>query len=341
MSLCCAGPLLLPSPVVVERLERSGLAGVVGDQHQLERTGLEARARPRVAHGLDPGRRSELDPGDPVLIEEPHYFGAERIFILGRHPNRIALAKDFGATDVVSERGEDAVEREALDPRDRLVDAGMSAPRLGVVPVGTGNDFAKAAGIPLDWEAATTLLARRIADGASPRRIDLGRMNDRWFANGAGIGLDAKVTHIARSYRWPIGDVVYLLALFRCIVDGVITPDMTITSDEMTRSGPTTLVNVSNGAWVGGMFYIAPMADNSDGKLELIVADPVSRFRTLGLLPRILAGTHIGEKEVSHVGVSGVVIEAAAPVPSHLDGEVMPPMTRFEIELLPAALDLL
>ena len=63
--------------------------------------------------------------------------------------------------------------------------------------------------------------------------------------------------------------------------------------------------------------------------------------RTLGLLPKILAGTHVGEKEVSHVGVRKVTIEATAPVPSHLDGEVMPPMTRFEIELVPAALDLL
>ena len=213
--------------------------------------------------------------------------------------------------------------------------------RLGVVPTGTGNDFAKACEIPLDWEHATTLLGDRIAAGAHWRRIDVGRMNDRYFANGVGIGFDAKVTKVARSYRWPIGDLVYLLALFRCIADGVITPDMTITSDEMTRSGPTTLVNVSNGAWVGGMFYIAPMADNSDGKLELLVADPVTRLRTLGLLPKILAGSHVDEKEVSHVGVSRVTIEAVAPVPSHLDGEVMPPMTRFEIELLPAALDLL
>ena len=116
---------------------------------------------------------------------------------------------------------------------------------------------------------------------------------------------------------------------------------MTITSEELTRSGPTTLVNVSNGAWVGGMFHIAPMADNSDGRLELLVADPVTRLRTLGLLPKILAGTHVSEKEVSHTSVQRVLIEATEPVLSHLDGEVMPLLDRFEIELLPAALDLL
>ena len=213
--------------------------------------------------------------------------------------------------------------------------------RLGVIPTGTGNDFAKACDIPLDWEHATRLLGDRIAAGASWRCIDIGRMNDRYFANGVGIGFDAKVTRVARAYRWPIGDFVYLFALFRCLVDGVITPDMTITSDELTTSGPKTLVNVSNGAWVGGMFHIAPMADNSDGKLELLMADPVSRLRTLALLPKIIAGKHLPEKEVSHVAVTRVTIESAGPVPSHLDGEIGPPVTRFEIELLPAALDLL
>lgn len=243
----------------------------------------------------------------------------------------------LGGADRIVVGGGDGSVHEAVNG---IMAAGGNG-RLGVIPTGTGNDFAKASEIPLDWEHATTLLGNRIASNANWRRIDIGRMNDRYFANGVGIGFDAKVTRVARSYRWPIGDFVYLLALFRCIADGVITPDMTITSDEMTRSGPTTLVNISNGAWVGGMFYIAPMADNSDGMLELLVADPVSRLRTLGLLPKILSGTHVGEKEVSHVGVRRVTIEATEPVPSHLDGEVMPPLSRFDIELLPGALDLL
>ncbi len=273
---------------------------------------------------------------EELLDAEGVAFQTHLSTAVGDLEQQVRAAVDGGADRIVVAGGDGSV-HEAVNG----IMAAEGTARLGVIPTGTGNDFAKASEIPLDWEHATTLLGDRIAAGAHWRRIDVGRMNERYFANGVGIGFDAKVTKVARSYRWPIGDLVYLLALFRCIVDGVITPDMTITSDEMTRSGPTTLVNVSNGAWVGGMFYIAPMADNSDGKLELLVADPVSRLRTLGLLPKILAGTHVGEKEVSHVGVSRVTIEAAAPVPSHLDGEVMPPMTRFEIELLPAALDLL
>jgi diacylglycerol kinase (ATP) len=213
--------------------------------------------------------------------------------------------------------------------------------RLGVIPSGTGNDFAKACYISLDWEQATQLLAERIKVDATSRCIDIGRMNERYFANGAGIGFDAKVTRVARSYRWPIGDLVYLFAIFRCLADGVATPDMTITSDALTTHGPITLASISNGAWVGGMFHIAPMADNSDGKLELLIADPVSRMRILSLLPKIISGKHLGESEVRHASVCRVTIDCSADVPSHLDGEVGAPASRFVIEILPAALNLL
>jgi diacylglycerol kinase (ATP) len=216
---------------------------------------------------------------------------------------------------------------------------------LGVIPTGTGNDFAKACGITLDWEQATRQLAQRIAAGDPARKIDVGRMNERYFANGVGIGFDAKVTRVARSYHWPIGDMVYLLAILRCLYDGVATPELSIDTGAngktQPRVGPVTLATVSNGAWVGGMFHIAPMASNADGELDLLVAGPVSRLRILTLLPKLMRGRHIGEAEISHQAVRSVVITAAAPVESHLDGEVQPLQRRFEIRVYPAALDLL
>jgi len=213
--------------------------------------------------------------------------------------------------------------------------------RLGVIPTGTGNDFAKACAIPLDWEHAAQLLVNRLSVNATSRCIDIGRMNDRYFANGAGIGFDAKVTQVARSYRWRVGDLVYLFAIFRCMLDGIATPDMTITSDELQWRGPVTLANISNGPWVGGMFHIAPMADNGDGLLELLIADPVSRLRITSLLPKLIRGRHMDEAEISHASVRRVRIDATAPVPSHLDGEVQALARHFDIDVLPAALDLL
>ena len=221
-----------------------------------------------------------------------------------------------------------------------IMSAGTATP-LGVIPSGTGNDFAKACSITLDWQEAARALAGRLRAGAPMRRIDIGRMNDRYFANGAGIGFDAKVTRVARSFRLPIGDLVYLIAIFRCMADGIATPDVRISAPGFEWSGPLTLASVSNGAWIGGMFHIAPMARNDDGRLELLVAAPVSRLRIVSLLPRLIRGGHLEQPEISHASVRELRIETAAPVPSHLDGEVGDENTVYEFELLPAALRLL
>lgn len=212
---------------------------------------------------------------------------------------------------------------------------------FGVIPTGTGNDFAKASSIPLDWKQAAARIIAATACETTPRRIDAGVMNDRFFANGAGVGFDAKVTKIARSYHWPIGDFVYLFAIFRSMLDGIATPEFRILADGAERTGPVTLANISNGAWIGGMFHIAPPARNDDGALDMVVADPVSRWRIVTLLPKLLKGKHLDEPEVAHSRVHEVRIESAVPVPSHLDGEVQPLQSVFDIRVLPGALRLL
>ena len=212
---------------------------------------------------------------------------------------------------------------------------------LGVIPIGTGNDFAKACSIPVDWKEATTQLADRLQSNTPARSIDAGRMNDRFFANGAGIGFDAKVTRIAQDIRWPVGDLVYLAAVFKAMIDGVTTPHVTMKFSGQTIEGPITLANVSNGAWVGGMFHIAPMARNDDGELDLVFAAAVSRLRIIALLPMLLRGTHIDQPDISHSRITRCEITSATPVASHLDGEVQPLQTHFEIEILKGALRLL
>lgn len=212
---------------------------------------------------------------------------------------------------------------------------------LGLIPTGTGNDFAKACGIPLNWEHAAQLLADRVAAGQFAKTIDIGTMNERFFANGAGIGLDAKVTRIARSYRLPIGDLVYLLAVLRAMLDGLATPRLEISAGDYRWDGPATLASISNGPFIGGMFHIAPMAANNDGKLELLIAEPVTRRRILSLLPKLMSGDHVGENEIHHRCVSSVLVLSSEPVPSHLDGEVQPLQQRFDFGVLADALHLL
>lgn len=248
----------------------------------------------------------------------------------------VTEAVNAGAKRVVVVGGDGSV-HEAVNG---ILRTGANA-SLGIVPAGTGNDFAKACGIPLAWEHATQLLIERLVSRAPTRAIDVGRMNDRYFANGAGIGFDARVTRIANSYRWPIGNLVYLLAILRCLYDGIATPKLEIQSEDDAWRGPVTLVSLSNGPWAGGMFHIAPFAKNADGKLNLLLVKPVSRTRILFLLPKLIQGRHMNEPDVVHKTVHVVTVTAASAIESHLDGEVQPPQTRFEIELLPGALNLL
>ena len=212
---------------------------------------------------------------------------------------------------------------------------------FGMIPIGTGNDFAKACAVPLDWEMAARGLAERIKAGLPPRITDAGKMNDRYFANGVGIGFDAKVNRIARKYRWPIGDLVYLFAVIEGLWDGVITPNVVMRFNGEEYRGRVTMANISNGAWVGGMFYIAPMAENDDGRLDLVYADPVTRPRILRLLPSLIKGTHVDEADVHVRPVESFELVADEPIPCHLDGEVQPLQTDFAVRLLKSALRIL
>ena len=212
---------------------------------------------------------------------------------------------------------------------------------LGIIPIGTGNDFAKASSIPLHWEHATALLADRISSGAPSIPIDAGRCNNRYFANSAGIGFDARVAAIAADMTLPIGDLVYLLAVFKAMREGIATPNMVLTFGNEVVESELTLASFSNGPWVGGLFHIAPPAHNDDGFLDLVYAEPVSRRRLVTLLPKILRGRHYDEPEVQTASIRKCELVVDAPVVSHLDGEIQPPQDRFTIEVMTGAIRLL
>ena len=249
---------------------------------------------------------------------------------------RIRQVVSDGADRVIVAGGDGSV-HEAFN--GILSSTGKAA--LGIIPIGTGNDFIKSAGVPLDWKLAIRELGARLRNDVAPRLIDAGRMNERYFANGAGVGFDAKINHLCRDIHWKIGDLVYLIGVGKGLIDCVITPEVSMTYTDGEYQGSITLANVCNGSWVGGMFHIAPMADNADGELDLILVEPVNRLQVIGLVPKLMRGTHINARQVQHHRVRKVHIHASEPVPAHMDGEIAPMGTEFEIEILPGALELL
>jgi len=287
-----------------------------------------AAGRGRAKHHAESICRLLADSG--VACEEIHSTAVSDI------EYKVFAAASAGADRIIVAGGDGSI-HEAVN--GILRSASQTA--LGVIPLGTGNDFAKACSIPLHWEDATRLLADRIGSDMPWRYIDAGRMNDRYFANGAGIGFDAKINHIARSNRLPLGDLVYLIAVFQGVWDGVITPSVRMQYDSADYDGPVTLVEVCNGPSVGGMFQIAPMAKNDDEFLDLVFVEPVGRLRIFALLPKLVKGSHINAPEVTCARVNSVRLIADGPIPSHLDGEVQALQTEFQIEILKRSLAIL
>ena len=245
------------------------------------------------------------------------------------------LAADGAGTIIVA--GGDGTIHEAVNG---LI-ASQADAALGLIPSGSGNDFAKAAGLDLDWRAETSKLAARISSRRAARRIDVGRCNDRYFANGVGIGIDAIVTDYARRIRLPIGDLVYIAGLVRALLAGIVTPELRIECETLSHSGNATLANAANGNWLGGRFMIAPDASLTDGLLDLVVALPVTRRRIVELVPLLLRGTHIDEPEVQFARASRLRVTCDIPIPAHLDGELQTAAEVFDIECIPGALRLL
>jgi diacylglycerol kinase (ATP) len=249
---------------------------------------------------------------------------------------QVIAAVSGGASQILVAGGDGSVHAAV----NGLQSSGKSA-EVGVIPLGTNNDFAKACAIPSHWEDAAMLLVDRLKNSMPARPVDIGRMNDRFFVNDAGIGFDAKITGIARNLRFPIADLVYPAATVQALWRGVSTHEVTVHFDNETFNGEITMISVSNGPWIGGMFHIAPSAINDDGVLDLLLTRSVSRLRIVALLPKLIAGTHIGEPEFSHTRITRCEIVATEPLPCQLDGELQPLQNRFQIDLLPGALPLL
>jgi len=254
-----------------------------------------------------------------------------------------ALAREGALRIVVA--GGDGTVHEAVNGLMRA----DSEAALGLIPIGSGNDFSKAihaepGGGRLrdrDWANAAHALVKRLAGELPPRRIDLGRCNGRYFANGAGVGFDALITRFSREVRLPLGNLVYVVGLARALLHGISTPALRVEAGSYRYEGRATLANIANGCWLGGQFLIAPDAVPDDGRLNLVLAKAVSRRRILALVPRLKKGLHLEADEVQHEPIDKLVIECEEALPLHLDGEVCTPSKRFEIDCVPGALRLL
>ncbi len=200
-----------------------------------------------------------------------------------------------------------------------VVNALEDAPMLiGVVPCGTGNDFARTNGVPLDIKSAI----EELLSWNTVRDIDIGNSNGSHFLNVASMGIDAEIvkrTHQVR--KWMKGPLVYLIAsLIEIFNYKPIRITMDIDGCRYERI--IELVAIANGRCYGGGMRIAPMANPSDGIYDIILAEKMSRLRLIRLLPKLYTGRHIGEKGVETYQGKNISIHTLYPVAVNRDGEL-------------------
>ena len=207
---------------------------------------------------------------------------------------------------------------------------------LGIIPLGSANDFIQTLGTPADLKEACQLLQT-----GHMRTIDVGRVNERYFINDVGVGFEPQVTLESRKIKRLRGKFIYLVAVLRAVRDP-IQAHITIEWDGGQRvSKPILMVSVANGRCTGG-FWLTPYAELGDGELDFIFADALSRLQILRFLPEVMRGTHLDKDPVTYGRTRRIVITSDDPLPVVADGEIMTTEAhRLEMEVLPGRLQVL
>jgi diacylglycerol kinase (ATP) len=212
---------------------------------------------------------------------------------------------------------------------------------LGIVPTGTGNDLARALGVPAHKvHGACAAVLAALASGG--RLIDAGRASSsgtsRWFAGVVSAGFDAAVNERANAWRWPRGRARYLLAMLRELASfRAIT--YTVTADGERWQQDAMLIAVANGQSIGGGMKITPDAVLDDGHLDLFIVGPLSRLGLLTVFPKVFSGGHLGHPAV-HIRRVRTVELSADSVVAYADGERIGPLP-LTIEVVPGAVRVL
>lgn len=198
---------------------------------------------------------------------------------------------------------------------------GATAVPFGVIPAGTGNDFARHVGTPLRSPRRALELA--VASIGAPRRFDAGLVSgpsgERRFAGGLSFGFDAAVNRRANAIRVPLGPLRYQIAL---VVEALrFRPrSFALTVDGEPLEFRGMLATVMNIHCLGGGIALAPAARADDGVFDLVTLDAVGPLTFLRVLPTLLTGAHVRRPEVTIRPAHRVSLRGS-DVDAYADGE--------------------
>ncbi len=207
---------------------------------------------------------------------------------------------------------------------------------LGIIPVGTGDDIARALDLPRDdVKAAADVVADGLTRTVDYAVIDAADGTQAAFLAVMSAGFDSDVTERANTMSWPTGPARYLLATFAEL--RVFKPArFTITVDGQVTVGDGMMLAIGNGPSYGGGMYVCPSATIDDGILDLTFLTRTSKFTFLRIFPRVFKGTHVDHPTVQVRKGRTIRIEAADQT-AYADGERVGPLP-VDVKVVPRGL---
>jgi len=259
------------------------------------------------------------------------------------HATEIAAQAADHGYDTVAALGGDGTVHEIINGLMKIEAA--RRPRLGIVPLGSGNDFAPTAGIQADTQEAI----RRVFNGTA-KPIDVALMQDgsgrrEYFNNTAGIAFDAAINIRSRKIVGLHGFLMYFAATMQTIAMNFEAPHMKVVYDGGTIDEAVMMLTIGNGPREGGGFITTPDSKIDDGLLDFVYIKQISQVRMLQLVPKFMNGTQGKEPDVKIEKTTRLVLDADRALPIHLDGELFAPyeanVRHVEINIVPGAISLL
>lgn len=227
-------------------------------------------------------------------------------------------AADDGYDVVVAAGGDGTIS----DVVNGLVRGSRAVAKLGIIPIGSGNDLAWSLGISTDVATAVHQLFN-----GTPKAIDLARIEDdkgrfRIVDNNIGIGFDAVVVIATENITRIHGFLMYLTAVLRTIATYSQMPKITAYFDDEKVEQRIMMISFGVGPRGGGGFLLTPDAKQNDDLIDTLTANKMGRLSMMGLLLKVFNGSHVHSKLVTMRQNKQIRVRADRPLPIHTDGEM-------------------
>lgn len=212
------------------------------------------------------------------------------------------------------------------------------ATALGLVRLGSGNDFARGLGLPTD-----PIAAARVILAGKRRRIDAGQViaresgGCRYFNCVAGVGLDADAIRHIQAAPWLRGPLKYTYGGLRALL-GYRPRQVSVEADGLILERKVVFVAATNTPTYGGGMRVCPDAQMDDGLLDVCLVEGMPVLKLLAVFPTVYGGYHTRLREVHMQRTVRLTLEAEPPLTVCVDGEITDLSTPVEIECIPAAL---